>query len=334
MDLIVTLVLALVVGTGLFYASTVTSFGRADSQARATSNDPRLQAQSTAQYTSAVDDRAASPNMLRQLAQLYLRDQQPQKAISLLERVYRLQPDSYLVVNDLAGAYEASGDMQQAEELWATIEVDADKMVALGDVALDQGLYDQAAVWYTRVSKLRPERSDELAFRRAVLATLNGSAETERLVQAAQAADPGLMIFSASEVEQVAGRNLRWFMCSAPGIDPGVLVGASYESPEAYLWWSGEVVAFVRVTQAGVYRLRVETRHSMPPPVELTFGIDEQDMKSFTLARGDNSWETIAAQTRLDPGLHIIRLRFTNNAIVNGEDRDAAIAWFALDFVS
>jgi hypothetical protein len=63
----------------------------------------------------------------------------------------------------------------------------------------------------------------------------------------------------------------------------------------------------------------------------MDFTIDLLPVYPFEMARGDMSWQEFQTEVVLSAGFHVVGLRYLNNAIINGNDRDAAIDWLELE---
>ncbi|HEX5692631.1 MAG TPA: tetratricopeptide repeat protein, partial [Roseiflexaceae bacterium] len=99
-------------------------------------------------FERARDWTPQDPHTERLLAQAYLRLNQPQAAIQALERAYRRQPESILIRQELARAYEANGQSERAEAMWASLGMSGTAMIEQGKQAGAQGWTDEALRWY------------------------------------------------------------------------------------------------------------------------------------------------------------------------------------------
>jgi cytochrome c-type biogenesis protein CcmH/NrfG len=83
-------------------------------------------AQAAAYLKRALAWSPSNPDIYRGLAQSYLRLNQPQDAIDALERAYRLRPESLLIQQELAQAYEAGRQVRRADAVWAEMAIGID----------------------------------------------------------------------------------------------------------------------------------------------------------------------------------------------------------------
>ncbi len=279
------------------------------------------------------------PNLHRMLAHTYRLNNQPEAVVASLEQAYRLQPDSLLIQQELALAYAVSGDMKRADALWKALGITFTQMVATGDAYLSQHNYKDANTWYTCASHYQSFEEFDFIFRRAIVATLAQSVDALDLLSIVSVKDHTFDVYVLNNVLKIDGANFRW-MTSLPGfLDYGLPLSAYTESlsPDntiGVLWSSGEAVAVFSAQQEGDYLLKMHVQHNTPPPVEISLGIDGHVYKQVSLARGDDSWETIVVPVHITPGIHTINIWFLNNDLVDGKDRNAVIEWAAIEEVS
>jgi tetratricopeptide (TPR) repeat protein len=278
------------------------------------------------------------PETHRALAKAYLQLNRPQQAIQALEQAYRLRPESLLIRQELAQAYEADGQWERANGVWAALGLTSERSLMIGDGLFDQHRYLEAHTWYERAARTAVNLPFDRLFKNAITATLARTADASQRLRSVQENDPSFVVYALDSHLRILGSDLRW-MTSVPSR------GSSYGTPLSYgvnpnnpatptagmLWWSGNAVAVVSVKDEGLYRVSMLARHSKPAPVAMAMGIDNQQLRSVTLARGDASWEIITFTTRISSGLHTMDIWFLNNAVVGTLDRDAAIQWISLE---
>jgi len=79
------------------------------------------------------------------------------------------------------------------------------------------------------------------------------------------------------------------------------------------------------VDQPDTYLLRITTYNSKPPPIELAFGVNGNRVHYASLTTGDETWLVVEFSVTLHPPLASLDVWFLNNAMVNGQDRNAII---------
>jgi tetratricopeptide (TPR) repeat protein len=109
-----------------------------------------------------------NPEIYRALAQSYLRLNRPQEAIDMLEQAYRLRPESLLIRQELAQAYEAGGQIERANGLWASLGLRAPSMLGMGEQARQAKRCLEALAWYTRAERAGAELISSIAYFRAL----------------------------------------------------------------------------------------------------------------------------------------------------------------------
>jgi tetratricopeptide (TPR) repeat protein len=105
-----------------------------------------------------------NPDLHRALARAYLSLSQPQQAIDALERAYRLRPESLLIRQELAQAYEAGGQVERADGLWAALGLSGNAMLAQGEQARRLKSYADAITWYQRAARAMPDAVEPLYY--------------------------------------------------------------------------------------------------------------------------------------------------------------------------
>ena len=96
-------------------------------------------------------------------------------------------------------------------------------------------------------------------------------------------------------------------------------------------WWTSRGTAIIDVVRDSSYRMTLNLRQSIPPPVVLAVGIDGIPIRYITLSAGDDTWESFTFPLILSKGIHTIDVWYLNNKVIEGKDRDAALKWITLD---
>jgi tetratricopeptide (TPR) repeat protein len=135
---------------------------------------PERAAQAAADLKQALAWSPSNPDIYRVLAQSYLRLNQPQEAIDALERAYRLRPESLLIQQELAQAYEAVGQTRRADALWAALGASAPEFLALGEQARVAGRATEALAWYDRAARAQPDLLGSVWYFRALALSNQG----------------------------------------------------------------------------------------------------------------------------------------------------------------
>lgn len=275
--------------------------------------DPQQLAATVAKLEQATALSPGSPLAYQRLAQGYLALERPQDALAALEQAYRLDPASPLVQRDLVVVHIALGTRDPA--LWQALGIDAVRLIGLGDQHLQQGSAE-ALRWYQTAANL--DANHDLAARLTMAAALAGD---PNIMQQ----EPGLVHQLEHGKLLISGGELRWPLGGEP-------LGLNYGTVTR-IGWNSQVVALVQISQPGSYNLSAQVRHVAPAPIAMALGINGQQLRPISLERGDESAETVAVITRLEPGVHLLGVWFLNDAIIDGVDRNAQVDWVAIEHV-
>jgi tetratricopeptide (TPR) repeat protein len=292
-----------------------------------TGADPAMLAASIGDLQRAAELLPADPLPLRYLARAYQQSGRPEEAIAALERAASLVPQSILVRQELLLAYQTAGRQEQSAVLETELGYTPEQGIAIGDTYLANGDHALALLWYDRVCDRWPERTEQLAFRRLVAAIPLNDPRAPALLRQAQATLPG---FEAPHVGTqpivVNGAALRWVGdVSLPDAPAGTPLNYPYDGSQGVFWWEGRGTLIVAVDQPDTYLLRITTYNSKPPPIELAFGVNGNRVHYASLTTGDETWLVVEFSVTLHPPLASLDVWFLNNAMVNGQDRNAII---------
>lgn len=123
-----------------------------------------------------------------------------------------------------------------------------------------------------------------------------------------------------------------------PGLDlqwtrPGETLGrplSAYPGGDAdrgVMWWNGSAIAVVDILVSGDYQIGVQIQNTPPAPVEVQLECDFESQLKITLEQEDQTWQVYEKACNLEQGLHIIGIRFLNDSVVDGVNRNAVIGW-------
>jgi len=270
------------------------------------------------------------PTTLRRLGQFYRRTGQPDAAVAALSQAAIRLPQSLLVKQELALAAESAGDTNLVDKLLAELDLAPDQIAPLVRRSFEQGEYQTAADWCPLAERFSGRRPDQ-DYLCAVAASVTLAPDAESRVAALLAADPSLRPISVNKGLRVRGDQLRW----ATEINEVVSYGTplSFGKPpdgNGYMWWSGHAIAWIEVAYAGSYLWRLEAQHTPPAPVELVLGLDGVEVSRVSLDRGDDTFEMLEVLLELRPGLHTLNIWYTNDAEINGQNRNGVFRQFEL----
>jgi hypothetical protein len=265
----------------------------------------------------------------------------PNKAARAYELAYASNPQDQQIMQRLAEAYDANEQPGRAAALWQVLAPTPEAQVQLGNDYLDANEPTAALRWLNAALRAAPELEPVLAFRLAAAAILAGTPDAPIWVARAQHHLPDLEVYTVGDPTkgaiEIDGAALRWLnQFPAHQVDYGTpLRGRLNAQSEQYdfarFWWTGKGVAMLEVQEPGTYIVQVRANHFPPPPVAMSVAVDWHKPHEFNLLRGDQSWHIERVEVALEPGLHLLNVRFLNNGIVNGQDRDAIVDWIKIE---
>ncbi len=280
------------------------------------------------------------------LGRAYLLAGRFDQAIQAYRTYATLRPKNPLGHLELGFAYEAqckseAGDAAlicpAAIAKWQAGGSSAAQFLARGDEALEQSRMAEALVWYQRYQWYADSDAETtplpfaLFFRELVAAASVQSPDVRRLVAEVRERDATFQVYSVQPSARIDGAAFRWMNQIGDAVTYGTPLSYGASGSAGIFWWSGQATGLISVEQAGDYMVRARVRHGDPPPVEMAIGVDGKQLEPITLARGDNSWETVSLPVSFTSGYHTVDIWYLNNAIVNGKDRDAAVEWVEIE---
>lgn len=247
------------------------------------------------------------------------------EAVISLEAAYRLQPQSVLVWEELATAYEAAGAIERADELWRALGLTGYAMASRAEHLTTRGAYSEALDWYVRALRHGAELDQSQLFSATLSAVI---ADNELIMSGTAIPWPSFRV-DAGHL-QIDGAALRWKKALPSfNLRPGDLLAHQQigDRVVGVMWWDGLAVALVDVPKAGLYKVAVRAQNSQPAPISLVLEHNNQVVQRFDYVRGDGSWQEQSTVVELHEGLHVIGIRFLENSTGDGLDRDAFIDW-------
>lgn len=264
------------------------------------------------------------PTVFRYLARAYQKDNRPQDAILALEHALKLLPNSLLIRQELFLAYRSI----HSETNQLAFDYTPEQAIHAGDASFITKDYNDSLIWYDLVAEQWPEYESKIAFRRLLSATLSN--DHQRINKYLQRLNMDSSDFRVVQVGDdttvIPGSELRWVGdLRWPGVDFGTKLNYPSNRSEGVFWWSGQGSVIVEISESSQYLVSIIAQNSNPPPVEMAFGINGQQIKRFSLAKGDDSWSTIEFIIPFSSGITSIDVWFLNNDHVNNLDRNAVI---------
>lgn len=264
------------------------------------------------------------PTVFRYLARAYQKDNRPQDAILALEHALKLLPESLLIRQELFLAYRYIH--HETDQI--VFDYTPEQAIRAGDASFVTKDYNNSLIWYDLVVEQWPEYEPKIAFRRLLSATLsNDHQRVNKYLQRLETVSSDFRVVRVSEgTTVIPGSELRWVGdLGWPGVDFGTRLNYPSNRSEGFFWWSGQGSVIVEISESSQYLVSIIAQNSNPPPIEMAFGINGQQIKRFSLTKGDNSWSTVEFTVPFSPGTTSIDVWFLNNAHVNNLDRNAIV---------
>jgi hypothetical protein len=171
----------------------------------------------------------------------------------------------------------------------------------------------------------------DFLFRETIAAIRSQDADVPALLAELSKRDNSFHFFSTDYLPKIDGVAFRWMDQIGDEVTYGTPLTNDGTGTAGFLWWTGQATAVLSVERDGNYIISARVRHGDPPPVEMALGIDGKQLEVLSLMRGDNSWETVHLPVSLKKGFHTIDVWYSNDEIVNGKDRNAAVSWIATE---
>ncbi len=200
-------------------------------------------------------------------------------------------------------------------------DITADQLVARGDQALAAGSFNDAITWYRRAQAVNSD-AVSAGFQRGIASAL---AQQESLDQ--------IGIVSLNKKVRLEAEQLRWLQTEPlTNLSLGdTLLTVNPNRPDVGIMnWVGRSAAVLEVADGGNYRIKLRAQHTDPAPIQIQLEHDLVPIGQFTLNREDQSWEELEVDVTLQPGIHLLGVRFLNDAIVDTIDRNAVLDWLEI----
>ncbi len=227
-----------------------------------------------------------------------------------------------------AALFAASAPEAHTRAAWSSAGLTAASMMSVADNELEAAHPAIASEWYDRAKAGGVKQTGSIAFRSAIAAVASGQRFPSDL-------DPLLLsTHLLTEDVYIQARTLQWMimepswhvnygdpLAKFPGSDPEMGV----------LHWDGSAVTAVEVLAAGTYHITIRGQHLSPAPIQFRLEHNLRPVMSFAFVDGDKSWQEVGTDVYFEPGLHVIGIRFMNDGVINGVDRDLVLDWIRFE---
>lgn len=271
------------------------------------------------------DPRLAQSYLL--LGRAYCLDGNIEDAINSYQSYIRLRPKNPLGHLELGLAYSLIGQKMSTAE-WQAAGVTQAQILDRAEQSFSKSEYLIAANWYWISASLH-----DLPYASNLRWTISAAISNQQLPDSAYQTLPVFMVADTESTRIDAGY-FRWIRDSIPNeLSYGDRL-SDHPSPDgidARMWWSGDAVIIVKIPTTGKYAIIIRAQNTRPPPVEMNLTLNLAPVFPFEMDKGDMSWSEFRTDENLTTGYYVIGLRFLNNGVVNGLDRDAVIDWIELE---
>ena len=100
------------------------------------------------------------------------------------------------------------------------------------------------------------------------------------------------------------------------------------------MWWNGAAVAVIHVLHPGTYHFLIRAQNTAPGSVNLDLEWNFQPVSNFSLTKEDGSWTVLDQEYDLLEGYQIVGLRFLNDEVVGGKNRNAILDWIKIEAIT
>lgn len=201
---------------------------------------------------------------------------------------------------------------------WTTSRIDPSTFHARAEEALQHNQYEAAISWDERDAMANNLESTSSSFAIALAVTLAGRELPGVVAEPRLYPVQGRTRIEAETMQYLTSGEL---LSAYPAGDPSIGV----------LWGNSVAVAVIGVPEAARYRLTLRAQHAKPSPVDLQIEYDGAKIAQYALDRGDESWQDLEMSFDLERGRHLIGIRFLNDAVAEGVDRNAVLDWLQIE---
>lgn len=201
---------------------------------------------------------------------------------------------------------------------------------ASGDQALRLRLYQKALTYYRIGWNYSDIHSFNQCFKTAISAVLSNSSDALLWLKTAQSCDSSFQFYTLQNKLKIEGGNFRHIKSASNSVSGELIANPENDDNSGILWTNGQALVVVSVIQTGSYNLQLSLRNRGTPPIIAEVGVDERPVRTISLNRGDNSWDTFEIPLVLEHGFHTLNIWFLNDIFNEHESRDLELAWITL----
>lgn len=278
--------------------------------------DHELLARAIVHLQKAVKRLPDEPLAWRYLARAYRLKGRLDLVLMTLEQAYKLDSKSLLVKRELMLAYR---DLDRPNILLEEeLAFSLDRLNESAKRALAEKRYEEALRWYDYIFEYWPEYRSQINFCRLLVVIELSDQRTFEFLEKAEENNYELFVVNENSV-MIPGAALR-------GSHRECGRQLAYTREDGVFWTSDRGSIIIKPEYSAIYQVRITVRHSNPPPVEMAFGVNGQQLKFVSLDKGDDSWTTITFVAHISPPVASIDVWFLNDIWIEGVvDRNAFV---------
>jgi len=270
--------------------------------------------------------RSLAPNNVHSsflLGQAYCLNEEYEQAVDVLNEFLILRPANQLARAEIGFAYTYMARSTTDPQVAQTYEskslqylekagFSAESFINLGNAAFKQERYQDALVWY-EVGESHIEQQNSLLFRDALLQLVleDSSPDSDQIKdEMILKLDTELTIEPTDLFIFSSGSSVR------TRVEAGQTIGTLYAN-------SQDAGIILDVSEAKKFCISGQALDKPPAPTQIGVDIDFETLKVLDLVNGDGDWVQFEFNVTLDPGMHVLGIKLMNDAIIDGDDRNA-----------
>jgi len=184
-----------------------------------------------------------------------------------------------------------------------------------------QQRWGEAFLFYALEENVNQPLSSEARFRRDIIEITNKKKQEIQIDSKSLLSIQLLTNRLTIEANSLQGSFDSTPLSQNPGGDPSIGI----------MWWNGDAITGVQVLDGGEYELTLLAQNIPPIPIQFQLLVDFKPVVTFELSRGDMSWQEFSTIIVLEAGIHTIGVRYLNNDLVDGLDRNLYMKWLKIN---
>jgi tetratricopeptide (TPR) repeat protein len=214
------------------------------------------------------------------------------------------------------------GACTQFQSEWLAAGIEPKEVIKLGEAAFLKGDMSSSIRWYLKAERMMGSLPAEAAF-------LGNIALQREGIPGYQFSGPTLhTVYDIDTRRTIFAGDLQWLRAD-PTINlkfgDRLIDHPSSDKSVGVMWWNGVAIVAFNIEIEGTYEITIQAQNSRPAPIQLIVEINFHQVGEILLERGDQSWEDSSILAYFSNGTQILGIRYTNDGMVDGIDRNATI---------